>query len=372
LVNRVNGIKTDVLVVGGGPAGLAAAIAARQQGLSVTLADHTRPPIDKACGEGLMPEAVAALHHLGVAVSHCDSQAFHGITFVGRECSATARFHGAGGRGLRRVILHQALVRRAEAAGVALCWGSRVAVQGDSITINAERVAARWVIGADGHNSAVRKWAGLDRGRDHGRRFGLRQHFETPPWSDTVEVHWSSHGEAYVTPVAPNQVCVAFLSRERHASVAAAVQHFPELQKRLQHAGPNGVPRGAITCSRTLAAVAKRNVALIGEASGALDAITGQGMELAFRQALALGESLALDDLQYYSAQHHRIMRLPQIMERLMLTMGRHAWLRTPLISAFAAQPWLFDQMLRLHTGNAVPAILSEHPFATDGEVAAA
>ncbi len=50
----------DLLVIGGGPAGLAAAIAARREGLTVTVADAARPPSDKACGEGLMPQGRVA------------------------------------------------------------------------------------------------------------------------------------------------------------------------------------------------------------------------------------------------------------------------------------------------------------------------
>ena len=52
--------STDVFVIGGGPAGLAAAIAARRRGLDVTVADCSVPPIDKACGEGIMPDGLAA------------------------------------------------------------------------------------------------------------------------------------------------------------------------------------------------------------------------------------------------------------------------------------------------------------------------
>ena len=51
----------DVVVIGGGPVGLATAIAARGHGLSVRVIDRQRPPIDKACGEGLMPAGVRAL-----------------------------------------------------------------------------------------------------------------------------------------------------------------------------------------------------------------------------------------------------------------------------------------------------------------------
>ncbi|MGB6361235.1 MAG: FAD-dependent oxidoreductase, partial [Thermoanaerobaculia bacterium] len=57
---------SDVVVVGGGPAGLATAIAARDLGLAVTVLERRQPPIDKACGEGLMPDGVRRLAALGV------------------------------------------------------------------------------------------------------------------------------------------------------------------------------------------------------------------------------------------------------------------------------------------------------------------
>ncbi len=55
----------DVLVVGGGPAGMACAIAAAGHGLHVEVVDAMKPPIDKACGEGLMPDSLEALAAVG-------------------------------------------------------------------------------------------------------------------------------------------------------------------------------------------------------------------------------------------------------------------------------------------------------------------
>jgi flavin-dependent dehydrogenase len=65
----VGSVESRVVVIGGGPAGLAAALAARQRGLDVTVVDSCAPPIDKPCGEGLMPDGVAALAKLGVMIS---------------------------------------------------------------------------------------------------------------------------------------------------------------------------------------------------------------------------------------------------------------------------------------------------------------
>ena len=106
----------DVVVVGGGPAGLASAIAARRHGLSVAVLDCAAPVIDKACGEGLLPDTVAALRELGVSFS--SGHAFTGIRFVGDGCAPTAHFPGEPALGLRRLALHRALVARAEAVGV--------------------------------------------------------------------------------------------------------------------------------------------------------------------------------------------------------------------------------------------------------------
>jgi menaquinone-9 beta-reductase len=73
---------TDVVCAGGGPAGLAAAIALRLRGLHVVLADASVPPVDKACGEGLMPDGVAALRALGVFPERRDHAIFRGIRKV--------------------------------------------------------------------------------------------------------------------------------------------------------------------------------------------------------------------------------------------------------------------------------------------------
>ena len=71
--------SVDVFVAGGGPAGLATAIAARRHGLSVLVADGAVPSIDKACGEGLMPDGVEALRKLGIAIPEREAQPFRGI-----------------------------------------------------------------------------------------------------------------------------------------------------------------------------------------------------------------------------------------------------------------------------------------------------
>src|SRR5260370_23805 len=121
------GERTGVLVIGGGPAGLAGAIAAGMKGFDVTVADGAKSPIDKACGEGLMPSTMAALRELGVTICPGDGQIFRGIRFVDAATLVEASFSGAGGFGVRRTVLHKKMVGRAPEDGLTLLWNTPVA-----------------------------------------------------------------------------------------------------------------------------------------------------------------------------------------------------------------------------------------------------
>ena len=346
-------LDTDVFVVGGGPAGLAAAIAASQRGLRVVVADRAEPPIDKACGEGLMPDSLEVLAQLGVSLEGCETGRFHGIRFIGPDSSVAAEFPQGCGLGIRRVLLHQLLLEQAQACGVKMLWGARVsAIRDDAVLVNGRVVACRWIVGADGQNSRVRDWAGLSPGNGGTQRIGLRQHFKVRPWSDYVEIYWGNHGQAYVTPVGSEEICVALISRPKFHSFQQGLSEFPELAARLQDSVSTTTVRGGLSISRTLKHVYRGNVALIGEASGSLDAITGEGMALAFRQALALAPALAAGDLSAYATAHSRINSLPEFMSRSMLLMDRSRWLRRRSLRALSRQPDLFARMLAVHVGE--------------------
>jgi Dehydrogenases (flavoproteins) len=354
--------STDVFIIGGGPAGLAGAIAARRQGLNVTVADCAGPSIDKACGEGLMPDSLDALRELGVSVAGHATGRFRGIRFVGREGSVRADFPQGWGVGIRRVLLHRILQEHAEALGVDTMWGVRVSgIREGAVLVNGESVTCRWIVGADGQNSQIRKWAGLARGKLSGRRIGMRQHFKLKAWSDFVEVHWGALGQAYVTPISPDEICVAMTSKRRFPSFDIGLEQFPQLSQRLMGAAGASRPRGAVTINRRLRRVAIGNIALIGEASGSVDAITGEGLAMAFRQALALGVALAQEDLSTYQAAHRQIARLPESMARAMLLMDRSSWLRARTLRAFEKKPRLFEQMLSMHVGKRLQV-----PFGAD------
>lgn len=349
-------LDTDVFVVGGGPAGLAAALAARQHGLRATVADVLRPPIDKACGEGLMPDSQVELARLEVSLERCPQGSFRGIRFVGPRHSVQAEFPRGTGVGIRRTVLHAALIEHAERAGVEMRWGVRAGgVRPGAVLIDGRVVRCRWVVGADGQNSQVRKWAGLSAGRTFEQRVALRQHFRLPGVPEFVEIHWGEESQAYITPISREEICVAIIARGKLGSFAAELDKLPALAERLRAARPSSAVRGAATISNRLRRVTGNGIALVGEASGSVDAITGEGLALAFRHALALGQAMAGNDLSLYERAHRSIEAVPQFMRRAMLLMDKSAAIRQRALSAFHARPGLFARMLSVHVGELAP-----------------
>lgn len=364
-----SGFDVDVCIAGGGPGGLACAIAAAMKGLSVLVVDGMKPPIDKACGEGLMPDSMTALVKLGIDWNEHNENTppgypLRGIRFVQGASATEAVFPAGEGRGIRRVLLHNRLLLRAEELGVKFCWHTvvREVVQvcdqgledqsGAILRTNRGTVRARFIVGADGVQSRVRSGVGLDRGITNARRVGLRMHFAIAPWTDFVEVYWSDHGQAYVTPISAEEVCVIFVAQKKFLTVAAALEHFPSLQARIGSASSNELPRSSITLNRKLRRVTRGNVALLGDASGSVDAVTGEGLSLCFRQALALADAMATRNLRSYQQAHTTMMRLPYFMASTLLLLDRSPRIRAWTIDAFERHPNLFAQLLGIHLGH--------------------
>src|ERR1700684_375792 len=346
-------VRCYALIAGGGPAGLAAAIALRQKGLDVLVADALFPPIDKACGEGLMPDAQKDLAALGIQVTAQDGAAFDGIAFLSGRHYAAAHFERGTGVGIRRLQLHSLLVDRCRQLGVRLAWGSRVdAAQNQCWTVDGEACSYRYAIGADGQSSRVRQSIGLGQGNIISRRFGARCHYRVRPWSRMVEVYWGDLGQAYITPVGPEEICVATVARSPATRMEGVLASLPALRVHLEGAGELSKMRGALTTTRKLRRVTAGNVALTGDASGSADAITGEGIALSFRQALLLAEAIAVDNLAIYEDGHPLIQRMPHLMSRLMLRMDSWPWLRDRASSLLSAQPQLFAHLLAVHLGE--------------------
>jgi len=364
--------SADVVIVGGGPAGLAAAIALRQAGADVLIADAQEPPIDKSCGEGLMPDSRNVLSRLGIELACSNGAPFSGIRFLDAQSSATAEFTRGEGIGVRRLVLHRLLLDRAADLGVRMRWKTIVELRlSHTPMLDGKALRYSYLIGADGEASRTRAWAGLNAGILRNRRFGFRAHFLLADDGDMgaysgasqVEVHWGDEGQAYVTPIGERKVCVAVVSRSHKPEVFAKVMDsLPVLRKTLSRAKQLTPQRGAVTTTSSFRRVTRDNIALVGDASGSADAITGEGLSMSFRQALLLRDSIVEGSLERYQVQHPDILRPPQQMARVLLLMDRHAILRRRVLKAFMARPDLFAAMLRVHLHEEdLPNIVLRH-----------
>jgi flavin-dependent dehydrogenase len=332
----------DLLVVGGGPAGLVTALYARRAGLDVTVFEPRAAPIDKACGEGLMPPAVAALRELGVELP---GRQFRGIRYIDGRHVAVADFPDGPGLGVRRTDLHGALLDAAQRAGVVLLPAKVTDVTNTADGVTAGGLLAPYLVAADGLHSLVRRSLGLDVPRASRPRYGLRAHYECSPWTDRVEVHWSATSEAYVTPVAPDRVGVAILGSQK-ASFAERLAAFPGLRARLPHE-PITAARAAGPLRQTALRRVDGRVLLVGDAAGYVDALTGEGLAIAFACAAAAVARIAEAQPQLYEQDYRRLTRRYRLLTACLLAASQQPRLRRTLVPTAARAPWLFRTAVR-------------------------
>ena len=324
---------TDLLIVGGGPGGLATALHARRQGLSVIVAEQRDGPIDKACGEGLMPGGLAELTALGVDPA---GMPFRGIAYVSETRRAEARFRTGPGRGVRRTTLHAALAARAKEQDTEWIQTRVTDIQQDAHGVSAAGIRAKWLVGADGLHSAVRRAVGIKATAGTPRRYGVRKHFTVPAWSEFVEVHWSRRGEAYVTPVEPDLVGVAILSRGQ-----PDLAWFPRLARQLAGAG-RGQARGCGPLRQVVSRRVAGRVLLVGDAAGYEDALTGEGVSLAVKQAGAVVKAVVDDAPASYEASWHRVTRDYRLLTRGLVLASTPAVARRAIVPACDILPAAF------------------------------
>ncbi|CAN5397520.1 NAD(P)/FAD-dependent oxidoreductase [soil metagenome] len=333
------GRHTQVLVVGGGPIGLASAIEARMSGLDTTIVEPRVGVIDKACGEGLMPGAVPAFARLGV---HPRGFPVRGIDYRDGRRSAQHRFSEGTALGVRRTTLHSALRERAEALGVHFVVDRVDAVEQDASSVTAAGIHAEWLLAADGLHSTVARLTGLHCVTPQPRRrYGLRRHYALEPWSDLIEVHWTPLGELYVTPTADGVVGLALLAK-RGVRFDDALAASPELAARVAGLDPVTQLRGAGPLRQNTRARTVGRVLLVGDASGYVDALTGEGIRIGLDQARAAVDAVVADDTARYEKAWRTVTR---DFRRLTGTLVRLATspARGLIVPASSAAPGLFD-----------------------------
>ena len=349
---------TDVLVVGGGPAGSATAIGLARTGHRVRLLDRANFPREKACSEYMSPEAVRRLDALGVLTA---LDAMHGTALEGTQVTASGgnrlvgRFAKAGGEPFRptglalpRRDLDATLLRAAVAAGTEVIEGAQVTglLQRDGACggviarghDGSERqYAARVVVGADGLGSVVARRAGLHR---HGwlARMAFVAHVrDVTGMGATAELHVGAAGYVGLNPLGGGVTNVALVVPAAALNqVRGDVAGFFEQQLAAIPgvAGRVDLRRIArdIMVTGPFDAMCRRSVAngllLVGDAADFFDPFTGEGI-----CAALTGAALATDTL-------HAALSRPGPIDA-----GRLASYRTARRRAFFGK-WIIERLI--------------------------
>ena len=365
--------KSQVLVVGGGPAGASTAWHLAQSGVDVTLVDRAHFPRDKPCGEYLSPEASRILESMGalqlaeqagaVALSGMTIRTPSGATIRG-EFVASHGFRGFRdcGLALRRAVLDKIVLDRTRVAGVNIVEGAKVermmmsadgTCTGAVIRYEGElcHVPAELVVGADGLRSVVARRLGLAHTSHRPRRFALVSHYSGVQTVGAMGEMFTYHG-AYMglCSVEAGLTNVGYVVPQSKGSALPAapdvmttdfINAHPVLRERFQSA----TRVGGVTVTGPFASHAKRawtpGAVLVGDAADFFDPFTGEGMFAALRGgelvAPYLRDALKAPNVR---AQSHLLREY----DRARCSTFAGKWRVEKLIGLGVAYPWLFEK----------------------------
>jgi geranylgeranyl reductase family protein len=327
-------MNADVLIVGAGPAGSAAAIHLARAGRDVLLIDAATFPRAKACAEYASPAIATELMRCDVRESawHQTAVPLHGMRVIRGDAAFDLRYPDRRRRrlpawGVDRIAFDAVLSAQAAAAGVRLLEGRRlVSLSRTASDWRAgirgrdgdEAVEAAWLIGADGARSRVARLLGVERPVVYPRRLGLVAHYEGVAGLTTSGEMHVADDSSYIglapTPGGRLNVGMALPLDGATAPAAAryevAIAALPAVAARLQTARRVSPIRGAAPIGHRVAATAGERWLLVGDAAGFIDPFTGEGIYRALRSGRAAAAALAYDDpatvAHAYRAERHR------------------------------------------------------------------
>ncbi|MDA2934024.1 FAD-dependent monooxygenase [Acidobacteria bacterium AH-259-D05] len=362
----------DVIVVGAGIAGSMTAALLGQQGFHVLLLERAVFPRPKICGEGLMPAGAKIFERLGILgeLAHAGGKSFSGIRFhlpgdLSLELDFNEISQGTLGWVLPRISLDARLATfAAQQPGVQLCQAFQVqSACGDARQVQVTGLhqgmpqthRAKLLIGADGIRSRFHDGFGIHRRKKQSFRFALRTLYDNLQGAhDMVEVHCCQTGEAYVAPMADGSARITLLlfgpvNRCRKVELPdyyfQNLQCFPRLIERLKAPCPQRAVESTGPVSLQVSRCHAQRLLLVGDAAGAVDPITGQGMTVALKDAETVSaflqrqlreDRLSEKDLSEYTTRRQSYFTPAFQLAHMVLFMVQHPFIARRAIRALS------------------------------------
>ncbi len=329
----------DVLVVGAGPSGAAAAYWLATRGRRVAVVERKHFPRDKTCGDGLTPRAVRQLHDIGLKDRLEDFQRFEGLRSIGHGITLELAWpehpdFPSFGYVVRRAELDEMVAAQAVKAGATLWQGAEAVapvVDGGLLagamvrrkeSGTTEPLRAKYVVVADGANSRFGRALGTARDRSYPLGMAIRGYFTSEfhdePW---IESHLDIHdrdgqhlpGYGWIFPVGDGTVNVGVgllstFSGWKNINTSHLMEAFCDtaparwgISPETATCAPTGgrLPTGGSVTPRV-----GPNFVVAGDAAGFVNPFNGEGISIAYETgrlaadavdlALATGDGLAL------------------------------------------------------------------------------
>ena len=387
----MNALRTDALVVGGGPAGSTAAFQLATAGFQVTLIDRATFPREKTCGESLSPGAIARLQAIGMWRPRFDRDGdvvMGGQSILGMRIRSPrgtvffGRYRAGGnppGLAIRRKVLDLQLLDSARARGVRIMEGVeaiateqdtdggaivRCRVPGGGAVL---RIAAKRVVVADGRQSFLARGLGFiepETQRREPRRYAVRAHCEdVSNLSELAEMHVGEGGYCGIAPLSKTSANICYVRftgrldiapRSLEADFRREVCAYPEISRRIESARIDGKIRVVGPLRIRSRRQARGPFIACGDTTGFLDPFTGEGIAHAIASGALGAEAIrasldgSADSFRDYERRIRDLRRIKDIAALLLYGLVSRRAMANAAASVFARMPRLGDAVVQL------------------------
>ncbi|GGM27362.1 geranylgeranyl reductase family protein [Dactylosporangium sucinum] len=350
----------DVVVIGAGPAGASAALAARRAGARVLLLDKAAFPRDKPCGDGIAPHALDVARSLGVTGLEEGFAPVPVLRLTGPGGGTVARPHRRPVYTVPRTVFDHRLVTAAVDAGVVLREHTvrTVRERAGGVVVDGV-IGARAVVGADGAYSLVRKALGQSPNGPGHLALAIRGYAPAPAGDPeqrivTAAAGWPAY--AWSFPIGDGRANIGYgeVLRGEPLSRAHLLARLAALLPDVDTAAATGLRAHHLPLSTRRPLPARGRLLLAGDALSLINPFTGEGIFYAVRSGALAGAAAAAGDdpAGRYTAALRRALGRHLRHSRAAAALSGRKWIVDAAVGAAERDQRVFDALIELGLGD--------------------